>query len=145
MSNLQVWVHLVWGTKKRKPFLTREIRQDVFNHIRENAKSKNIYIDFINGHKDHVYVLVSMNTDQKISDVVRLIKGESSFWINRNKLTREKFEWQKRYWGVSIGITEINRIRNYIKNQEEHHRYQDFDEEVDEFIEKYGLEKFEDE
>jgi REP element-mobilizing transposase RayT len=144
MSNIRGWFHFVWSTKKRKPLMTKEIRQDIFDHIRENAKTKDIYIDFINGHKDHVHILVSINSMQTLSEIAQMIKGESSFWINKNNLTREKFQWQKRYWAVSIGLSEINGIRDYIKGQEEHHRYKSFKEEVDEFIEKYGLESFED-
>ncbi len=124
--------------------MTKNIRQDIFNHIRENAKTKKIYIDFINGHNDHVHILVSLGPKQSTSEVAQLIKGESSHWINKNKLTREKFQWQSQYWGMSIGLSEVNRIRDYIKGQEEHHRKRTFNEEVDEFIEKYGLERFDD-
>ena len=124
--------------------MTKNIRQDIFNHIRDNAKSKNIYIDFINGHTDHVHILVSLGPKQTTSEVAQLIKGESSHWINQNKLTRQKFQWQSHYWAMSIGLTEVDRIRNYIKGQEEHHRKKTFNEEVNEFIEKYGLERFDD-
>jgi len=91
-----------------------------------------------------VHVLVSLNGNQTPSEFAQLMKGESSFWINQNKLTREKFAWQKHYWAMSIGLSEVDRIRDYIKNQEEHHRNKSFTEEIDEFIEKYGLERFSD-
>ncbi len=142
MSNITAWVHYVWTTKKRKPLMTKDIRQDIFDHIRENAKAKNIYIDFINGYTEHVHVLISMKANYNFGEIAQLIKGESSFWINKNKLTPQNFEWQRRYWAVSIGLSEVNRIRNYIKGQEEHHRTKNFNEELDEFIEKYGLERF---
>jgi len=144
MPSIKVWVHYVWSTKKRKPLMAKGIRQEIFKHIRENARSKNIYIDFINGHIDHVHVLVSLNGNQTVSEVAQLMKGESSFWINQNKLIREKFAWQKHYWAMSIGLSEVDRIRDYIKNQEEHHRTKSFTEEIEEFIEKYGLERFSD-
>jgi REP element-mobilizing transposase RayT len=58
MSFIKVYVHFVWVTNDRYPFLTDSIRNDVFNHIREYAKTKNIYIDFINGYTDHVHCLI---------------------------------------------------------------------------------------
>lgn len=73
---------------------------------------------------------------------MQLIKGESSFWINKNQLTKEKFEWQDEYFAVSVSESQLYRVRNYIKNQEQHHRKKTFQEEYDEFIAKYGFQKF---
>lgn len=74
--------------------------------------------------------------------IMQLIKGESSFWINKNQLTKEKFEWQDEYFAVSVSESQLYRVRNYIKNQEQHHRKKTFQEEYDEFIAKYGFQKF---
>ena len=73
---------------------------------------------------------------------MQLIKGESSFWINKNKLTSAKFEWQDEYFAVSISQSVIDRVRNYIKNQEEHHNKKTFEHEYDELINIYGFEIF---
>lgn len=64
MPWVKVWIHFVWSTKNREPFLSDEIRQIVFGHIRENAKEKSIYLDFIGGMPDHVHSLISLGTDQ---------------------------------------------------------------------------------
>jgi REP element-mobilizing transposase RayT len=74
---------------------------------------------------------------------MQLIKGESSYWINKNRLTKEKFEWQNEYFAVSVSESMLDKVRDYIKNQEEHHRKKTFQEEYDEFISKYGFEKYE--
>ncbi len=66
-----------------------------------------------------------------------MIKGESSFWINKNHLTKEKFEWQDEYFAVSVSESMIEIIRNYIKKQEEHHSRKTFQQEYDEFIKNY--------
>ena len=124
--------------------MIKNIRQQIFDHIRENAKTKKIHVDFINGYTQHVHCLVSMNSNQTIAEIVRLLKGESAFWINKNMLINKKFEWQRQYWAVSVNHTGVNGLRNYIKNQEAHHEQRTFDDEVDEFIEKYGLERFDD-
>ncbi len=139
MPFIKIWIHLVWATKKRSPLLTKDIRQLVFTHIRENAKTKNIHIDFVNGHIDHVHCLISLNPDQKIANIMQLLKGESSFWINKNNLCKEKFEWQSEYFAVSVSESGVNRVREYIKNQEAHHQKRTFQEEHDEFVERYGF------
>lgn len=145
MPLVKVYIHFVWSTKNRKPWLnSKELRQKVWQHIRENAKTKDIYIDFVNGHAEHCHCLVSLGTEQTMSKVMQLLKGESSFWINKQKLVKDKFEWQDEYFAVSVSESMIDRMRNYIKNQEEHHARKSFQEEYDEFIEKYGFQKFKD-
>jgi REP element-mobilizing transposase RayT len=71
--------------------LSDDIRQKVFQHIRENAREKDIFIDFINGYVEHVHCLISLNPEQTLKQIMQLLKGESSFWINKNNLCREKF------------------------------------------------------
>ena len=139
MGYTKMWIHLVWATKKREPLLDKALRLRLFSHIRENALVKNIHIDFINGHIDHIHILVSLNADQTIANIVQLIKGESSYWINKNKLTSQKFEWQDDYFAVSVSESGINAVREYIKNQEEHHKKKTFQQEYDEFMERYGF------
>ena len=57
-----------------------------------------------------------MGVDQTIQKTMQLIKGESSFWINKNCLTKEKFEWQDEYFAVSVSESIIDNVRDYIKN-----------------------------
>ena len=135
MPFVKVYLHCVWSTKNRIPYLDSiELRQKVWNHIRENAIQKGIYIDFINGYSDHCHCLISLGVDQNNQKVIQLIKGESSFWINKNELTKEKFQWQEEYFAVSVSESILDKVREYIKNQEEHHKKKSFQEEYDEFI-----------
>lgn len=127
------------GHKKRAPLLTGDIRQKIFSHIRENAISKNIHLDLVNGHIDHVHCLISLNQEQTIAKVIQLLKGESSFWINKNNICKEKFEWQDDYFAVSVNESAVNHVREYIKNQEEHHQKKSFQQEYDELMGKYGF------
>jgi REP element-mobilizing transposase RayT len=142
MSIIKIYIHFVWSTKNRVPYLsTPELRYKVWNHIKENAKEKGIFIDFINGYSDHCHCLVSLGVDQNIQKIMQLIKGESSFWINKNQLTKEKFEWQDEYFAFSVSESVIDKVRDYIKNQEEHHKRKTFEEECDEIFTKFGLNK----
>jgi REP element-mobilizing transposase RayT len=142
MPFIKVYIHFVWSTKNRFPYLNSiELREKVWNHIKENAKEKGIYIDFINGFSDHCHCLISLGVEQNIKKIIQLIKGESSFWINKNQLTKERFEWQDEYFAVSVSESVVDKVRDYIKNQEIHHQKKTFQEEYDEFISKLGFQK----
>jgi putative transposase len=140
MSFIKVYVHYIWSTKNRMPLLSENIRENVFKHIRENARKKRIFVDFINGYTNHVHCLISLNDDLSIGKIAQLIKGESSYWINQNKLIPEKFEWQDEYLAIGIGDDKIQVVRDYIAKQEEHHKKYTFQQEYDKFIERYGFE-----
>ena len=141
MPYLRIWIHLIWSTKNRRKLITKEFKPLLLEHLRTNAIEKDIYIDFINCVEEHCHLTVSLGAEQSISDICRLLKGESSHWVNKNKLLNTKFEWQDEYIAVSVSESQINRVRDYIKNQEVHHRKMTFQEEYDLFIEKYGFKK----
>ena len=139
MSWVRIWIHLVFSTKGRIPFFnSEELREEIFKHIKENAERKNIWIDSINGYQEHIHCLVSLNKDQTVSQLAQLIKGESSYWINKNEIVKSKFFWQDDYWAVSVSESHLQLTREYIWNQPDHHKIKPFAEEVDEFMRKYG-------
>ena len=141
MPYIKTWLHLVWSTKNRYPFLKKEIRYKLFPHIQQNAKLKGIYLDCVNGYEDHIHCLISLSNDQTISKVVQLIKGESSYWINKENLCISKFEWQQDYFAVSVSHSQLQKVREYIYDQENHHRKITFQQEYKEFIAKYGFDE----
>jgi putative transposase len=142
MPYVKNWLHCVWCTNIRTPFLSGDLKFDLINHIRANAETKGIYIDFLNGSTEHLHCLLSLNHDHSLSKVMQLIKGESSYWINKNSLTKVKFKWADEYFGVSVSESQIQKVRDYIKNQERHHRLKSWQDEYDELIIKYGFNKF---
>jgi putative transposase len=134
-------LHFIWATKSRKPSITNELKPILLAHIKENSKTKNIFIDTVNCVEDHIHLLISLGTEQTISKVAMLIKGESSFWVNKQKITKQKFEWQDEYIALSVSESNIDKVRNYIKNQEEHHKKKTFAQEYDEFLKFLGFDK----
>ncbi|MFN3754163.1 IS200/IS605 family transposase [Flavobacterium sp.] len=140
MPYLKIYIHFVWSTKNRTPFLnTKESRELIWKHIKENAISKEIYIDFINGFEDHCHCLIALNINQSVDKIMQLIKGESSFWINKNNhlfpnLSGRKFEWQEGFYASSVSESVLNKVRNYIKNQEKHHGKKSFEDEIEEMF-----------
>jgi REP element-mobilizing transposase RayT len=141
MSYIKILVHCVWTTKNRTPLLTDSIREKIIFHICENANKKGIYIDHINGYYEHIHALISMGGKQNISNIIQMIKGECSFWINKNKLINGRFEWQDDFYCGSIGMPQLEIIRKYIRNQFEHHKKNTFRDELERMIEEYLLEK----
>lgn len=141
MSYVRIWLHCVWGTKRKQKLITQTVHQQLIDHIREKADEKKIYIDTINAHQDHVHCMISLSATQSISKVINQIKGESSFWINKEKLTGTKFEWSDRYFAVSVSESHIERVTAYIRNQQKHHKKKTWEEEYQEFVKKYGFEE----
>jgi putative transposase len=105
---------------------------------------KNIYIDHINGYRQHLHALISLGGTQNISDVMHSIKGESSFWINKNKLSKEKFEWQDDFYAVSIGMSQLDNLRHYIQNQPLHHTTMSWEEEIKQLEAEYNIVRIKD-
>src|SRR5215217_1288632 len=82
MSFIKIWLHYIWATKHRKPMLKEPYRSQLFEHIKQHAIEKNIYLDRINGYYDHVHAIVSLGSNQTIDGIAQLLKGKSSFWFN---------------------------------------------------------------
>ena len=139
MSFVRIWVHAVWGTKNREPMLQKAIRDKVCNHIVENAKTKEIFIDCINGYAEHLHCLMTINADLSIAKQMQLIKGESSFWINKTKLVKGHFEWADEYFAISVSEDKLYKVREYINGQEEHHQKITFFDEYNNFLKHFGF------
>lgn len=134
MSHVNIWVHAVWGTRYRHNKLTKDIRTMLFEHILENAKKKDIHIDSLNGYLDHVHCLLKLGPEQNISKVMQLMKGEASFWANKNKLTPSKLYWADEYFAASVCYDRLPVVRNYIRKQEMHHKVLTYAEDFERFM-----------
>lgn len=140
MPYTRVLIHFIWSTKNRKHLISKEFKPLLLEHIKENSKKKGIFIDSLNCVSDHIHLLVSLGTDQTIAKTVMLIKGESSFWANKQTMLKTKFEWQDEYIALSVSYSAVEKVRAYILNQEEHHRKKTFTEEYDEFLVAHNFE-----
>jgi putative transposase len=134
MSNVRIWIHAVWGTKYRRPLLTKEIRSLVIGHIRENAELKKIFIDKIGGYTDHLHCLFRLDAEMSIAKTMQFLKGESSHWINKEKIIPVGFEWANEYYAISVSDSAVETVRAYIEHQEEHHAKNAFAEEFAELV-----------
>jgi REP element-mobilizing transposase RayT len=94
----------------------------------------------VGGVEDHAHILLSLPSTMPIAKALQLIKGGSSLWIHENFPRHHDFSWQEGYGAFSIGISDVPRTKNYIANQEEHHRRRTFKEEFLAFLTKHGIE-----
>ena len=134
MPYIKIFIHLIWSTKNRGHLINKELKPLILQHIKENSVKKDIFIDTLNCVSDHIHLLISLGSEQSIAKVVMLIKGESSFWVNKQNLTKTKFEWQDEYIALAVSYSAIDKVRGYILNQEEHHKKKSFSEEYEEFL-----------
>ena len=95
-------------------------------------------INYVN--PEHVHALIDLPTGMSIEEVVKLLKGSSSHWINENKLLRGRFSWGRGYGAFSVSHSQVDQVAAYVATQEEHHRKRNFAQEFEAFVERYGLE-----
>ena len=139
MPYAKVMIHFIWSTKNRDRIISKDLKPALLAHIKENSIAKGIFIDCLNCVEDHIHLLISLGTEQTISKVAMLIKGESSFWVNKQKLIKQKFEWQDEYIALSVSESAINKVREYIANQEKHHAKKTFTQEYEEFLSAHNF------
>jgi len=136
-----IWLHYVWSTKNRKPLISKELKPALMDHIRNYGKENKINIVEINGVSNHVHLMINQKPVQSASQIVNLIKGESSHWVNSNDIISLKFAWQEGFSVFSVSPSLIQRLKKYIINQEEHHRKMTYEEEVKKFLDAYEIEE----
>ena len=129
-THSSVWLHIVWSTKLWKPLLFRSFRFDLFNYLKKYSVENDILLDVINGVEDHVHLLIRLKTTQKISEILNLLKGTSSRWINLNANLKDTFQWQNGCGVFSVSEKDIPKVRNYIYNQEKHQKSVSYSEEL---------------
>jgi REP element-mobilizing transposase RayT len=123
----------------REKLLGEEAAASVSRYLREYAEMKGVYmkINYVNA--DHVHALVDLPTSLSIEELIQLLKGSSSHWINANKLLMGKFAWGRGYGAFSVSESSVDQVAAYIAGQAQHHRVRTFADEFREFIERHGL------
>ena len=115
-SKINLWVHLIWSTKHRAPVIESHIQNIIYDFIKKEFIKQGCHVSIINGKPDHIHCLIAMNAIKSISEIMKQIKGSSTYYINQNKLTKEKFSWQTGYSVYSVCPYHHSIIFNYIKN-----------------------------
>lgn len=136
----KVWIHAIWATKKRLPLISFSIDQKVYDFMYKEFEKMACKARIINGMPDHIHCLFLLNSQKSVADVLKQIKGSTSHHINSEGLINEKFSWQTGYAAYSVSESQQEKVYQYIKNQKQHHLKRSFEEEYNEFLQKFGFE-----
>lgn len=140
-SLAQVYLHIVFSTKQRRPFLTdpdfRDRAHRYLGGICANLHSPSLAIG---GVADHVHLLCRLGKAISIADLLRELKRDSSKWIKAEGVGLEDFSWQQGYGAFSISPAHVEGLKHYIFNQEDHHKKESFQDELRRLCSKYQIE-----
>lgn len=125
----QLYIHCVFAVKYRAAVIHPKWEERLHKYITGIVQNNGHKLLAINSVSDHIHLFIGLNPKQSISELMRLVKGDSSEFINKEQLTKQKFQWQEGYGAFSNSRSQINDVINYILNQKEHHKKKTFREE----------------
>ncbi len=121
--------HFIFSTKNWKPMIDNEVQQPLYAYIRSLLRAHGATVIEIGGMPDHIHIFVRLPRTLSTSRALCILKANSTRWL-REAWPEKEFGWQDGYGAYTIGRTEVGMIRNYIRNQEEHHRNETAQEEM---------------
>lgn len=134
----RVLLHVIFSTRKRDPLITTDVRGRLHAYMAGIIRRIDGEALAIGGTADHVHALLLLPVTRSISEMVRLIKANSSKWL-REEHRKQKFAWQRGYAVFSVSASLESRVREYVNGQEKHHRKVGFREEYIKFLQKHGV------
>lgn len=139
-SLVQIYVHIVFSTKDRIPFLKDELFRDrVFAYLAGICNRQDCPAIMIGGVADHVHLLCHLGKQSEISALIREIKRDSSSWVKEQKPAHSAFYWQSGYGAFSVSPSHVDGLKNYIRDQEVRHKTQSFQEKFGRLCAKYRI------
>ena len=136
----QILYQIVFSTKRRERTLTKDNRTELFKYMWGVLKEKNCHLYRINGVEDHLHIVTHLHPTIALASLIKDLKLASSAHIKENNLFLNFDGWQVGYAAFTYSIKEKNRLIEYVKNQEEHHKTKTFREELIELLKEYGVE-----
>lgn len=135
----QIHIHAIFAVQNRLSLISKSWEQRLYQYIAGIIQNHGHKVLVINGMPDHVHILFGMRPIESLSDLMRDIKGDSSLWINSNKLVVGKFSWQEGYGAFSYSKSQIPAVATYIESQELHHRKKSFIEEYIKILQSFDV------
>jgi REP element-mobilizing transposase RayT len=131
--------HIVFSTKDRQPLIAAARRDELYRYIGGIIRNEKGILLEIGGMPDHVHLLLKIPADLALSTMVRLIKSNSSKWMNE-KDKRIRFAWQAGYGAFTVSESQAAIVQRYIQKQDQHHRRATFQQEFVKLLELHGIE-----
>ncbi len=135
----QIYIQIVFAVQNRNALIKQSWEERLYKYITGIVQIKEQKMIAINGTGNHIHLFIGIKPNCSISNLVREIKKSSTVFINDNKLSIFKFNWQSGYGAFSYSQSHIDAVYRYIMNQKEHHKSKSFKEEYIEFLNKYDI------
>lgn len=135
----QMYIHLVFGTKSRYPFIKVECEERLHAYMAGILKNMESPAIIINSVPDHVHILFRLSKNYALAKVVEQVKKESSKWMKEIVTGDKNFTWQIGYGAFSVSSSALETVKKYVKRQKQHHEVQSFQEEIEEYIKHYDI------
>jgi REP element-mobilizing transposase RayT len=136
----KLYYHIVFSTKQREPLITAAFQDRLYRYIGGIAREYNVELLRVGGMPDHVHLVLRLKADVSVSEIVRVIKSNSSKWLNELSEFIGAFSWQRGYAAFTVSASQLDALYTYVENQAEHHRYKSFQEEYLAFLNAHQIE-----
>ncbi len=139
-SLAQIYLHIVYSTKNRRPFLQdKALRDELHKYLGGTCNNLDCPVLRVGGVADHVHILCRFGRTITVADLLKELKRDSSQWVKTKGPDLPDFYWQNGYGAFSVSPGHVEPLREYIAHQEEHHRAETFQDEFRRLLTKYGL------
>ena len=139
-SLVQIYLHIVFSTKQRRPFLSnKQLRDRTYAYLAGACNNLKCPAAIVGGIEDHVHILCRFGKTIEVAELIRELKRDSSKWIKEQNQQLFDFHWQSGYGAFSVSPSHVDALKEYIVNQEAHHRKESFQEEFRRLCRKYGV------
>ena len=132
--------HVVFSTKERRPFISADVKPRLHGYLGGIAKDIDCIPLKIGGVADHVHLLLKIPPKLAVSEVLRLLKCNSSGWVHTEFPQLKMFAWQEGYGAFTVSASKKPDAESYIASQEEHHRQRSFQDEFLSLLERHEVE-----
>ena len=141
MANTYTQIHIqaIFAVKDRTSLIRSEWENELYKYITGIIQNHEHKLLQINGMPDHLHVFFGMRPKQSVSELLKIIKRESSRWVNEKGFLKSKFSWQEGYGAFSYGKSQVSDVIEYVRNQKEHHRKKTFIQEYTEFLDAFEV------
>lgn len=134
MVQIFLYVHIIWSTRDRLKILSKPIRVVLYAHLKKMAEEKGIHLHSVNGFEEHMHLLIQLHPAQNLSQVMRLLRSESTDWLNATQLLKVEFAWSDEIIAYSVSPGSLVQVTSFIDRQEEYHETKTFESEIEIFL-----------
>ena len=136
----QLYIQFVFVVKGRENLIQSPWKDELYKYITGIVQNKKSKMLAVNGMSDHIHIFIGYKPSISIPDLIKDIKLASGLWINNNRYTKQKINWQEGYGAFSYSLEHVDKVCKYIQNQESHHQKKTFKEEYIDFLKEFKIE-----